>query len=116
MDGTGFSKFVALDEADAPHLLQRMTNEQLRVDGERYGVENRLIARPGVQITDLVRVVLEKLFDVCTISAKDVCGLVLSSRIVRVQEAAEAVAKEHAGRRIDHPTAIALTQRGSDLP
>jgi 3-oxoacyl-[acyl-carrier-protein] synthase III len=87
----GFRRFVALDEHDAPDLLVRMSKEHLPVDGERYGVVSRLIARPGVEVVDLAVAAIEKLCQSCRIAATDLGAVVLSSRIHEVQESAEAV-------------------------
>ncbi len=88
---TGFSRFVGLNEDDAPHLLQRMSAETLPVDGERYGVDTRLIARDEVSPADLGTAVLQKLLRTLSMDHDEVGAVVLSSRIVPVQEAAEEI-------------------------
>ena len=93
MNQPGFGTFVALEEMDAPQLFQRMSNSELRVDGLRYGIHSRLIARPGTRVEDLARATLDKLCRASAVSLDQVGGLVLSSRIVQVQEAAERLAR-----------------------
>ena len=53
LERTGFSQFVGLDEKDEPSLVQRMSSADLPVDGERYGVFTRLIAKESVTPADL---------------------------------------------------------------
>jgi 3-oxoacyl-[acyl-carrier-protein] synthase-3 len=99
----GFGRFVGLDEKDAPQLLQRMSKEELRIDGERYGVMTRMIARPGATVVDLGVAVTQKLLRDCGLHTSNVGALVLSSRIGDVEQAAaEIVAR----------TAIAGQARG----
>ena len=87
----GFRRFVALDEHDAPDLCVRMSKEQLPLDGERYGVVSRLIARPGVEVADLAVAAIEKLCRACSIVPGEFGAVVLSSRIFEVQGSAEAI-------------------------
>jgi 3-oxoacyl-[acyl-carrier-protein] synthase III len=75
-----FGRFVALTEVDAASLLERMSNHDLRADGERYGIVQRLIARPGVLVVDLAVAVLRKLFETTSISADGLGAIVLASR------------------------------------
>lgn len=80
-DRIGFGRFSSLDEQDAPQLLQRMSGEQLPVDGRRYGVDSRLIAKPSVEVVELAAAALSKLL--AETGAKSRLGaLVLSSRVV----------------------------------
>jgi 3-oxoacyl-[acyl-carrier-protein] synthase III len=88
-----FRRFVALSDEDAPQLLQRMSGRELPVDGQRYGVITRLIAKRGVHVVDLAEAVLQKLLRQRGMLPRDVGGLVLSSRIVDVQDVAENVGK-----------------------
>jgi 3-oxoacyl-[acyl-carrier-protein] synthase III len=87
----GFRRLVALDEHDAAELFARMSKEQLAVDGERYGIVSRLIARPGVEVVDLAVAVVDKLCRTCRIGPSDLGAIVLSSRMYEVQESAEAI-------------------------
>jgi len=89
----GFRRFVALDEHDAPELLVRMSKEQLPVDGERYGIVSRLIARPGVQVMDLAVAAIEKLCRSCRIDSRELGAIVLSSRIYEVEQTASAIVR-----------------------
>lgn len=86
----GFGRFVALEEQDAPRLLGRLSKRELPVDGERYGVFSRLIARPGVSVVDLAEAVLRKLARETRMDVSQWGGLVLSSRIEGVEQAARA--------------------------
>lgn len=92
-DCFGFTRFVALDERDAPQLLQRMTAVELRVNGERYGVESRLIARPGTTVADLGVAIARKLLHNSGVGRQRIVALVLSSRMVGVEEAAAEIAE-----------------------
>jgi 3-oxoacyl-[acyl-carrier-protein] synthase III len=89
----GFDRFVGLDADDAPDLLARMSKRELGVDGERYGINSRLLARPHVKVVDLATSVMEKLFrvDTNTPYRDRIAAVVLSSRIVDVQQAASQV-------------------------
>jgi 3-oxoacyl-[acyl-carrier-protein] synthase-3 len=89
----GFGRFVALDERDDPRLLERMSKHDLPVDGERYGVVSRLIARPGVSAVDLAASVLRKLENESGSRMSEWGGLVLSSRMVDVEGAARGTAE-----------------------
>ncbi|MCO6453706.1 MAG: hypothetical protein J5I93_00180 [Pirellulaceae bacterium] len=86
---TGLGPFVALLETDAPELLERMSNGQLPVDGQRYGVVSRLIARRGVGVGDLAEAALRKLARVTEVGPQDWAAVVLSSRLVQVQPEAQ---------------------------
>jgi len=116
-----FRRFVALDECDAPQLLQRMANHELQADGERYGIRTRLIAKPAVGVAHLAVAVLMKLLATCEIPASYLGGMVLSSRIVDIEQTAREVAVQ-AG--VNGPAAgveracsgfPAATQRGVQL-
>ncbi len=87
----GFGRFVGLDGDDAPELLARMSKRELGVDGERYGIFTRLIARPGVTVADLASEVVRKLLGECSDRSSCIGALVLSSRIVDVEQTASAV-------------------------
>jgi 3-oxoacyl-[acyl-carrier-protein] synthase III len=87
----GFGRFVGLDADDAPQLLVRMSKRELGVDGERYGISTRLIARPAVTVADLASAVVQKLMGVCSDSSSRIGALVLSSRIVDVEKTASAI-------------------------
>jgi 3-oxoacyl-[acyl-carrier-protein] synthase-3 len=88
----GFGRFVGLDAEDAPELLARMSKRELGIDGERYGISTRLIARPAVTVADLAVAVVGKLMRRCAASNSRLGALVLSSRIVDVENAASAIA------------------------
>ena len=90
-EGVAFGRFVALDERDAPALLMRMSHRDLPVDGRRYGVLTRLIARHGVHVPDLAVAVLKKLFDATGFCPTDLGAIVLSSRITDPTQAAQQV-------------------------
>jgi 3-oxoacyl-[acyl-carrier-protein] synthase-3 len=85
----GFRRFESLNEQDAPDLLQRMTKSDLPVDGQRYGILSRLIALPDTSVADLAERVTRKLCEFSNVPPGDLGAVVLSSRIVQVQEAAE---------------------------
>jgi 3-oxoacyl-[acyl-carrier-protein] synthase-3 len=87
----GFHRFIALDEHDAPDLFVRMSKEQLHVNGERYGVVTRLIAKPDVAVVDLAVAAIEKLCRTCCLGPPELGAIVLSSRIYEVRESAKAV-------------------------
>jgi 3-oxoacyl-[acyl-carrier-protein] synthase-3 len=87
----GFDRFIRLDADDAPDLLARMSKDDLGIDGERYGILSRLIARPKATVADLACAVTEKLMRECSDSRSDVGALVLSSRIADVEETASTV-------------------------
>jgi len=87
-DQPAFSRFVALDEHDAPALLARMSKHDLHVDGERYGVFTRLIARPAVTPADLGVAVLQKLLRACRVPAGGLGAVVVSSRTFGVEQVA----------------------------
>jgi 3-oxoacyl-[acyl-carrier-protein] synthase-3 len=87
----GFDRFIRLDADDAPELLARMSKDDLGIDGERYGIFSRLIARPDATVVDLACAVVEKLMRECSGSCRDIGALVLSSRMVDVEETASAV-------------------------
>jgi 3-oxoacyl-[acyl-carrier-protein] synthase III len=87
----GFLRFAGLTELNAPDLLQRMTNTDLPVDGQRYGIQSRLIARPSAGVCDLALRCLQKLADAEGPPPEQWGAVVLSSRIVEVQAAAETV-------------------------
>ncbi len=89
---TAFSRFVALEESDSPGLLQRMSNRDLPVDGERYGVRTRLIARPDAEVGDLAVSVLRKLLEQTALPRPQLGGIVLSSRIADPTRVAEQIA------------------------
>lgn len=89
----GFRRFVALDEQDAPELLQRMTSRDLPVDAERYGIVSRLVARSGAGVEDLAARTVCKLCDENRLRGDELGAIVLSSRIVEVQRAAETIAQ-----------------------
>jgi 3-oxoacyl-[acyl-carrier-protein] synthase III len=93
MHGFGFCHFVSLDEKDAPLLFQRMSNDNLRVDAQRYGISSRLIARPGVAIPDLAKLTIQKICRANDIGLNDLGGFVLSSRVAEVQHVAEETAR-----------------------
>jgi beta-ketoacyl ACP synthase len=82
------SRFVGLDECDAPQLLRRMTADDLPVDGERYGVLSRLIALPGVSVVGLAEAALGKLAAATGVRPADWAAIVLSSRLESVQQGA----------------------------
>lgn len=90
-DSLGFSQFVALDERDVPELLVRMSKHDLHVDGERYGVFTRLIAKTEATPADLGVAVLKKLLQACGLSAKGLGAVVFSSRTIGVQDLAEEI-------------------------
>ena len=94
----GFDRFIALNEYDVPGLFVRMSKEQLPVDGERYGVISRLIARPGVEVADLAAAAVEKLCRTCSKAPAELGAVVLSSRIREVQESAAAVVNRLAAK------------------
>ena len=56
----GFGRFIGLNDEDAPQLLARQSKQDLGVDGERYGISTRLIARPGVSVADLAIAAVRK--------------------------------------------------------
>ena len=89
-----FGRFVALHERDAPSLLQRMSSRDLPVEGDRYGIVTRLIARPRAEVADLAAAVLRKLFQTTAFSPSELGGIVLSSRIADPKTAAQQVAQE----------------------
>jgi 3-oxoacyl-[acyl-carrier-protein] synthase III len=91
MAPSAFGRFIPLSEVDAPSLLTRMSSRELPVDGERYGVCTRLIARHGVQVADLAAAVLGKLFDVLAFCPSHLGGLKLSSRVSDPDAAARQV-------------------------
>lgn len=86
---TGLGPFVALLETDAPELLERMSEGDLPVDGQRYGVVSRLIARRDVSVVNLAEAALRKLARVTGVGPECWAAIVLSSRLVQVQSAAE---------------------------
>jgi 3-oxoacyl-[acyl-carrier-protein] synthase-3 len=90
----GLGRFVGLSERDAPDLLQRMSSRDLPVEGERYGVVTRLIAKPGVGVVDLTVAVLRKLFQTAGISPSQLAAIVLSSRISDPTSAAQQAAAQ----------------------
>ncbi len=87
----GFGRFVGLDEDDAPQLLARMSKRELGIDGERYGISTRLIARPEVTVADLAVAVVQKLMRVCSADSSRIGALVLSSRLVEIETTAAAI-------------------------
>jgi 3-oxoacyl-[acyl-carrier-protein] synthase III len=89
-----FGRFVAINENDAPALLQRMSSRDLPVAGDRYGVVTRLIARPDVEVADLACATLEKLLRTTAFSPKQFGALVLSSRISKPAAVAQLVAEQ----------------------
>ncbi len=89
-----FGRFVTLQEGDAPSLLERMSNRELSVEGDRYGVISRLIAKPGVEVSDLAVAVLGKLCVTTRFSPSQLGAVLLSSRITDPTTAAQAVAKQ----------------------
>ena len=90
----GFGRFVGLYEDDVPQLLQRMSREELGVDGERYGVVTRTIARPAVSVADLAVAVCRKLLRGEKGVESSIGALVLSSRIQDSQDVAEEVVEQ----------------------
>ena len=86
----GFDRFVGLEVEDAPRLLARMSTQDLGIDGQRYGIATRLIARPEASVVDLATAVMQKLLRAGSDTGSQLGALVLSSRIVDVQEAASA--------------------------
>ncbi len=87
----GFDRFIRLDQDDAPDLLARMSKDQLGIDGERYGIFSRLIARPQATVADLACAVVQKLIRQCGDRSPDIGALVLSSRIIPVEQTATEV-------------------------
>ncbi len=88
----GFDRFIRLDAGDAPDLLARMSKTELGIDGERYGILSRLIVRPQATVVNLACAVVKKLLRQCGDGSRDIGALVLSSRVVDVdQTAAEVV-------------------------
>ncbi len=87
----GFGRFVGLSDDDVPQLLARRSKEDLGVDGERYGIATRLIARPGVSVADLATAVVRKSLDLGVANDREIGALVLSSRIVDVDQQASHV-------------------------
>ena len=87
----GFRRFIVMDESDAPALVERMTKRELPVDGERYGVVSRLIARRDATVVDLAAAAVQKLCDQLGVAPTSLAGMVLSSRIYDVEHAAAAV-------------------------
>jgi len=81
-----FQRFVSLTERDVPMLLARMSKDDLGIDGERYGVVSRLIARPNATVPDLAVALINKLCLVHSIARADLGGIVLSSRSFEVEE------------------------------
>ena len=75
---------------DAPRLLARMSTQDLGIDGQRYGIVTRLIARPEASVVDLATAVLQKLLRAGSDTVSQIGALVLSSRMVDVQAAASA--------------------------
>jgi 3-oxoacyl-[acyl-carrier-protein] synthase III len=94
MEYAAFGRFVSLNEHDAPELLQRMANCDLPIDGSRYGVSTRLIARLDVQVSDLAAAVLKKLFATTSFRPTQLGAIVLSSRITEPTKAARRVAEQ----------------------
>jgi 3-oxoacyl-[acyl-carrier-protein] synthase III len=92
MEQVAFGRFVGLDEHDSPSLLERMSNHDLPVDGSRYGITTRLIARGSAQISDLAVAVLKKLLVTIKLRPAQLGGVVLSSRITDPTAAAHQVA------------------------
>lgn len=90
----GFGRFVALNEQDAPQLLARYSKQDLGIDGERYGISTRLIARPGVTVADLAVAVVSKWLSLGVASDCEIGAVVLSSRIVDVNEQASRVVEQ----------------------
>lgn len=90
----GFGRFVGLYEDDAPQLLQRMSRDELGVDGERYGVVTRTFARPAVSVADLAVAVCRKLLQQRYSNQASIGALVLSSRIEDSQEVAKEVVEQ----------------------
>ncbi len=86
----GFDRFVGLEVEDAPRLLARMSTQDLGIDGQRYGIVTRLIARPEASVVDLAAAVVQKLLRAGSDTISQMGALVLSSRMVDVQEAASA--------------------------
>lgn len=91
---TAFDRFVALNERDAPSLLERMSSRDLPIDSQRYGILTRLIARPRVEVVDLAVAVLRKLLDTKPFSPSRLGAIVLSSRIADPTTAARQVADQ----------------------
>ena len=89
--GIGFKRFVALTEVDAPKLLERMSNQDLRVDGERYGITTRLIAKPNTTVAQLGVAVLQRLCEVSGLEPEKLGAIVLSSRIRDVEQSADEI-------------------------
>ena len=61
------------------------------MDGERYGVHTRLIAKAGTTVGDLGVAVVRKLLSGCRLSAPNLGAIVLSSRVADVQETADEI-------------------------
>jgi 3-oxoacyl-[acyl-carrier-protein] synthase-3 len=91
MEHVAFGRFVALNEQDSPSLLERMSHRDLPVDGSRYGVVTRLIARSGAEVADLAVAVLRKLLDTSACPAQ-LGAIVLSSRLADPDAVAREVA------------------------
>lgn len=91
MTTCGFDRFIRLDAEDAPDLLARMSKDELGIDGERYGIFSRLFARPQATVVDLASAVTEKLMRQCSGGSSDIGALILSSRIVNVEQTASTV-------------------------
>jgi len=85
----GYRRFVALTEVDAPHLFARMSNRELGIDAEKYGIKSRLFARPEATITELAAAVIDKLCDANSVHRRDIGAAVLSSRHLKIDEEAQ---------------------------
>lgn len=83
MRNPGFTRFVALDEGNAPDLFRRVTNDELPFPGngieERTHVRSRLIAHLGQTVRSLSVRCLDELFKVVPMDRGDVGGLVLAT-------------------------------------
>jgi 3-oxoacyl-[acyl-carrier-protein] synthase-3 len=91
---SAFGRFVALNEHDAPALLQRMSSQDLPVAGDRYGVITRLIARRSVEVANLAVAVLRKLLDTTAVPPSQLGAIVLSSRIADPTAATQRVSRQ----------------------
>lgn len=81
-----FGRFVSLTEKDAPKLLARVTKNELGIDGERYGIMSRLIARPDATVPDLAVALVDKLCTTHSIVPAGLGGIILSSRSFDIED------------------------------
>ena len=99
MRTAGFSRFVALDEENAPELLHRVFNEELPFDSmgikEKTHVQSRMIAKPRVGVEALAERTIDILSQTVRCNLADAGGLVLASCFPEnIQQTAESLARK----------------------